>query len=184
MGFINWLDKHLEETFLIIMLVLIACVSMAQVIIRKIPGMASLTWAEEICRFFWIWSVFVSLPYTIKMENMLRVGVLKDLLPDTLKKTVNIAVDVITMACMAYLWYYSVTLVQNIKASGEFSPAMQWPMWFVYLFMLIGFALGTIRGIQIIIYHIQHFGDKELTTLEQTMQDAAKEAELAKEDDK
>ena len=67
MGFINWLDKHLEETFLIIMLVLIACVSMAQVIIRKIPGMASLTWAEEICRFFWIWSVFVSLPYTIKM---------------------------------------------------------------------------------------------------------------------
>ena len=184
MGFISWLDKHLEETFLIIMLVLIACVSMAQVIIRKIPGMASLTWAEEICRFFWIWSVFVSLPYTIKMENMLRVGVLKDLLPDAIKKTVNIVVDFITMSCMAYLGYYSITLLQNIKASGEFSPAMQWPMWFVYLFMLIGFALGTIRGIQIIIYHIQHFGDKELTTLEQTMQDAAKEAELAKEDDK
>jgi len=101
-----------------------------------------------------------------------------------LRRPVNIVVDFITMSCMAYLGYYSITLVQNIKASGEFSPAMQWPMWFVYLFMLIGFALGTIRGIQIIIYHIQHFGDKELTTLEQTMQDAAKEAELAKEDDK
>ena len=184
MKVLNWLDKHLEESFMVIMLVLIACVSMAQVIIRKIPGMASLTWAEEICRFFWIWSVFISLPYTIKMENMLRVGVLKDLLPDAIKKTVNIVVDFVTMACMAYFGYYSVTLVYNIKASGEFSPAMQWPMWFVYIFMLIGFFLGTFRGIQTTIHHIQHFGDKELTTLEQTMQDAAKEAEMAKEDDK
>lgn len=184
MKVLNWLDEHLEESFMIIMLVLIACISMAQVIIRKIPGMASLTWAEEVCRFFWIWSVFISLPYTIKMENMLRVGVLKDLLPDALKKTVNIVVDIITLGCMAYLGYYSVTLVSNIKASGEFSPAMQWPMWFVYLFMLIGFLLGTIRGVQTMIYHIRHFSDKELTTLEQTMQDAAKEAEMAKEDDK
>ena len=43
---IHWLDLHLEETFLVVMLVLIAGVTMLQVIVRKIPGMASLTWAE------------------------------------------------------------------------------------------------------------------------------------------
>ena len=86
---IHWLDLHLEETFLVVMLVLIAGVTMLQVIVRKIPGMASLTWAEELCRFLWIWSVFLSLPYTIRTDSMLRVGVLKDLLPETLRNTIS-----------------------------------------------------------------------------------------------
>ena len=97
---IHWLDLHLEETFLMVMLVLIAGITMLQVIVRKIPGMASLTWAEELCRFLWIWSVFLSLPYTIRMDSMLRVGVLKDLLPETLRKVLNLAVDAVTLGCM------------------------------------------------------------------------------------
>ena len=36
--------------------------------------------------------------------------------------------------------------------------------------MIIGFFLGGVRGIQVIVRHIQHFGDRELTTIEQTMQ--------------
>lgn len=183
MKVLHWLDKHMEETFLVVMLVLIACVSMLQVIVRKIPGMSSLTWAEEFCRFMWIWSVFISLPYTIRMENMLRVGVLKDLLPDFLKKIVNLAVDIVTMLSMAYLGYYSVTVYQNIARSNEISPAMQWHMSFVYVFMVIGFFLGAVRGIQMILIHIRDFHKKELSTIEQTMQDAAKEADMAKEGD-
>lgn len=45
---------------------------------------------------------------------------------------------------------------------------------------LIGFALGIARGIQQGILHIMHFSQKELTTLEQTMQDAAQEAAAGK----
>ena len=80
MRLIKWLDEHFEETLMIILLIIIACVTMIQVIVRKVPWLTSLTWAEEFCRFMWIWSVFISLPYTIRMENMLRVGVLVNLL--------------------------------------------------------------------------------------------------------
>ena len=156
MKLLDWLNKHLEESFMVVMLVLIACVSMLQVIVRKIPGMSSLTWA---------------------------VGVLKDMLPDKVKKVVNIVVDVVTMACMFYLGYYSIEVYDNIARSHEISPAMQWPMSFVYFFMIIGFFLGGVRGIQVIVRHIQHFGDRELTTIEQTMADAKKETELAQEGD-
>lgn len=183
MKVLHWLDEHLEETFLVVMLVLIACVTMLQVIVRKIPGMASLTWAEEFCRFMWIWSVFISLPYTIRTESMLRVGVVKDLLPDTLKKIINLAVDVITMVSMAFLGYYSLDVYKGIEASHEISPAMQWPMSFVYIFMVIGFFLAALRGIQMFIIHIKKFHEQELSTLEQTMQDAAKEAAMAQEGD-
>lgn len=58
MRLIKWLDEHLEETLMIILLIIIACVTMIQVIVRKVPWLTSLTWAEEFCRFMWIWSVF------------------------------------------------------------------------------------------------------------------------------
>jgi TRAP-type C4-dicarboxylate transport system permease small subunit len=177
---IKWLDDHFEESLLVILLVVIACVSLLQVIIRNIPWIPSLQWAEEFCRFCWIWSVFLSLPYTIRKGNMLRVSVLLDLLPNKLRKVINVLVDLVTTASMALLAVYSVAVVGGVMASKEASPAMVWPMWIVYIVMLIGFALGTLRGAQQMVLHITHFQDKELTTIEQTMLEAAEEAELAK----
>ena len=165
------------------MLVLIAGITMLQVIVRKIPGMASLIWAEELCRFLWIWSVFLSLPYTIRMDSMLRVGVLKDMLPETLRKVLNLVVDGITLGCMGVLGLYAVEVVSVIAESHEISPAMQWSMAFVYSFMVLGFFLGVVRSVQMLWIHVQHLQEKELSTLEQTLQDAADEAALAREGD-
>lgn len=111
---------------------------------------------------------------------MLRVGVLVDLLPQAMKKTIGIIVDLINMFCMGLLGFYSFEVLKNIYTSHEFSPAMEWPMWIVYAVMLFGYILATIRALQVMILHFKRFHERELTTLEQTMQDAAKEAEMAK----
>ena len=79
MKVIKWLDEHFEETFLVFFLVLISCITMLQIIARTF--FAALSWPEEFCRYCWIWSVFISLPYTMRKGNMLRVNVLVDLLP-------------------------------------------------------------------------------------------------------
>ena len=74
MKVIKWLDEHFEETFLVFFLVLISCITMLQIIARTF--FAALSWPEEFCRYCWIWSVFISLPYTMRKGNMLRVNVL------------------------------------------------------------------------------------------------------------
>lgn len=178
---LKWLDEHFEETMMLILLVIIACVSMLQVIIRKLPWIPALTWAEEFCRFCWIWSVFISLPYTIRMSSMLRVTVLLDILPDKVRKVLNLAVYFTTTIFMGVLAFYSVTVVSGIKASNETSPAMLWPMWIVYSIMIFGFGMSVIRGIQQIIKHIKLFNGHELTTIEMAMEDAKSETENARE---
>ena len=180
MKVIRWLDSHLEEALLIILLVMISCVELVQVIFRNVPFLSALTWAEEFCRFCWIWSVFISLPYTIRKGSMLRVSVLADLLPAKARHAVNIAVDLITAAVMLLLGVNSVKVVGSIYASSETSPAMLWPMWVIYSIMLFGFFVGTARGIQQAVLHIMHFNDKDLTTTELTMAEAAEEAEAAR----
>ena len=177
---IKWLDDHFEEVFLVIFLVLISCVSLLQVLFKKVPFLESLTWSDEFCRYMWIWTVFLSLRYTIRKGSMLRVSVLLDTLPQVVRKTINIIVDLITTACMGLLTYQSVKVVSDIYISGETSTAMLWPMWIVYSVMLFGFALGTLRGLQQAVIHVMHFGEKEMSTLEQTMAEAAEEAAMAK----
>ena len=69
MKVIKWLDEHFEETFLVFFLVLISCITMLQIIARTF--FAALSWPEEFCRYCWIWSVFISLPYTMRKGNMI-----------------------------------------------------------------------------------------------------------------
>lgn len=180
MKVLKWLDDHFEEIFLVIFLILISCVSLIQVIWKKVPVLKALPWTNEFCCFMWIWTVFLSLPYTIRKGSMLRVSVLLDAMPQVMRKTVNILVDCVTMASMGLMTFYSFSVVGSVLQSGETSAAMQWPMWIVYSMMIIGFGLGTLRALQMLIIHIMHFGEKELTTLEQTMQEAAEEAATAK----
>lgn len=180
MKVIKWLDDHFEEALLVVLLVLIACVQLVQVICRNVSFIPALTWAEEFCRFCWIWSVFLSLPYTIRKGSMLRVSILMDVFPHAVRSCINIAVDLITAGSMLLLGWHSVTVVQNILRSGETSPSMLWPMWIVYSVMLLGFFLGTLRGIQQACIHIRDFNKKELSTTEQAMADAAEEAEAAR----
>ena len=180
MKVLKWLDEHFEEAILIVLLVLIACIELIQVIFRNLSFVDALTWPEEFCRFCWIWSVFLSLPFTIRKGSMLRVNVIVDMFPQAIRKTINILIDLVNAGVMAILFRYSIDKVTKIRESAEASPAMTWPMWIIYSIMLVGFGLGVFRALQMAVIHIKHFNEKELTTLEQTMADAAEEAEAGK----
>ena len=175
MKIIRWLDEHFEEALLVLLLVMISCVELIQVIFRNLSFVTALTWAEEFCRFCWIWSVFISLPYTIRKGSMLRVSVLMDIFPKSVRNGINIAVDMVTSAAMILLGVNSITVVRNVMASGETSPAMLWPMWIVFSVMLPGFFLGFARGIQQAVIHIRGFRNDVVSTREQTVSEAAEE---------
>lgn len=151
----KWLDMHFEETLLVILLILIAFIELIQVIIRNIPWIPALTWAEEFCRFCWIWSVFLSLPYTIRNASMLRVSAVLDAVPEKAKRILNISADVITALVMLLLGVNSIGVVKSIAFSGEKSPAMLWPMWIVYSIILAGFLGGFLRAVQMTVLHLK-----------------------------
>lgn len=170
MKVIKWLDEHFEEAILIFLLALISCVELMQVVCRNVSFIPSLTWAEEMCRFLWIATVFLSLPYTIRTETMLRVTALIDILPWKLRNIMNIIVDVVTFAMMAVLSYYSFIVLQRILASGELSPAMMFPMWILYALVLIGFVLAALRSVQMFIIHIKHINIEPKSSTEEQME--------------
>ncbi len=181
MRVVKWLDEHLEETLLVLFLVLISCVMLLQVFMRYVIN-NSLTWPEEFCRYCYVWTGFFSLGYTIRNGNMLRVGVVMDLLPKVLRKIVAILVNLVCLVFFSVFFVNSIDVVQAITKMGQRSPAMGWPMNIVYICTVIGFALGALRTIQAIYLQIRYFGEDQQTTLEAVKEEAEAEAAMAAAD--
>jgi C4-dicarboxylate transporter DctQ subunit len=172
---VKWLNEHLEEAIMVFLLAAISCVMMAQIIARTFA--TSMPWPEEFSRYCYIWTVFLSLGYTIRKGNMLRVGILMDLLPNRLRKSIEIVVNIIMLVIFVILFRYSIVYTGKIKATGQFSPAMHIPMWIMYMSTIIGFGLAVLRMIQEIISGFKNFNKEVETTLEATIKEAKQEVQ-------
>lgn len=147
MAILKWLDQYLEEVILGILLFLIACVMMLQVFMRYVVG-ASLSWAEEFCRYLFIWSSLLSIGYSIRKKTILRVDTLVEMLPMRIKRFFRMAIELVVLVFFAYLFVKSIPVVNMIRDSGQTSPAMEIPMYFVYLSAEVGFLLAVVRSVQ------------------------------------
>lgn len=152
----NWLqkfDKSFEEVILGVLLVGMSIILMLQILMRAIVG-HSLTWAEELARYFYVWSVFLSIGCTIRVGNILRVDLLLNMLPQGLRKIMEILLDVLSVVLYSFLAYASISVVQKVQTGGQTSPAMEVPMYLVYLIVPVGFALASLRSVQKIYFTI------------------------------
>ena len=183
MKILKWLDEYGEEVILVLLLMLISFVMLAQVIARYVFN-NSMSWPEEFCRYCYIWTVFLSLGYTIRKGNMLRVGVVMDLFPAMVQRSVKILIDIVMIALFFVLFRQSLRAVLHIKnITREISSAMQIPMWFMYMATSVGFGLAILRTIQMMAGDIRHFRDKMESTIESTIKEAKAETEMAIQDD-
>lgn len=147
MKLIRKLDQSLEEWILGALLVGMAVILLIQILMRAVVG-NSLTWAEEVARYFYVWSVFLSLGCTIRNGNILRVDLLLELLPKRLRQIIEILLDLINVVLYAGLAYFSVSVMQKVQSSGQTSPALEIPMYLVYAIIPIGFVLASLRSVQ------------------------------------
>lgn len=149
MKVLKWLDEHLEEMLLIILLVVLTGIMSVQVFMRKILN-NSLTWSEELVRYMFVWSTFISVSYCIRKDATIRIDQAVELLPKNslIKKIVIISVKVIMLAFVAFAFYFSIDIVKGALASGQKSSAMRLPMWLVQLSVPFGMGLAVIRMIQ------------------------------------
>ena len=175
MSAIKWLDEHFEEAIMVILLSFITCVMMAQIIARNIFN--SMTWPEEFSRYCYIWTVFLSLGYTIKKGNALKVGIVMDLFPQKLRRTIEILANLIILILCIVFFRYAITYTNIINNTGQISPAMNIPMWIMYLSTVLGFGLASIRTAQEIVKNVKNFNEKSETTLEATIKEAKVEVE-------
>ena len=86
---LKFLDKHLEEFIMVLLLSSIVVIMLFQIIRRYIFN-DSLSWSEEFCRYCFIWMMFVAFSYSARLGSDLRVDALIGMLPQGCRNIIEI----------------------------------------------------------------------------------------------
>lgn len=175
MKVIRWLNEHFEGTILLVMLLLLTIVMSAQIVARYFFH-SPMSWPEEFCRYCYVWTVFLSLGFTLKKGNMLRVNVVVDLFPTFIRNLIRLCGDALLLVVFAVFFYNAVLRTDFIRGTGQVSPAMQIPMWLMYCSTVAGFGIGVLRLMQACWFDVKNLNTRGITTREAILQEAAEEA--------
>ncbi|QQS88186.1 TRAP transporter small permease [Fusobacterium canifelinum] len=141
------IDDYLEETILLILLVLMTCIMGIQIVSRYV-FQNSLTWSEELVRYMFVWSAFLGIPFCIKHGLSIKVDQFRNLFPIPLQKALMYIDKIIIFVLFLVMFIYSCLVVKASYLSGQTSPAMQIPMWIVQLSVCVSSLLSMMRSIQ------------------------------------
>lgn len=160
MKFIKWLNDNLEETLMGISLWFIVLIMGLQVVMRYIFKQ-SISWSEESSRYFFIWFTFLGISYAVHNNSHIRLDIIETLIPK-LKKPLEITGDVFFLAFCVYMIKPGMKVISFLMGSNQLSPALQFPMYFVYASLLIGLFLTTFRLIQKYVVKFMNKNNKEV----------------------
>ena len=153
---VKWLDDHLEETLLIILLVAITGMTGMQVFMRKVFN-SPLSWSEELCRYCFMWSGFIGVAYCVRKRCEIKITTFVSLFPAKIQTLFLLLVDLLCFVMYGWFSYVAFNIVRKTVASGQLSPAIGIPSYFIYLGALLGFLLALFRIVQTTAGDVQEF---------------------------
>jgi TRAP-type transport system small permease protein len=118
----------------------------------------SLSWSEELARYFSIYAVFFGAAIAMRYQNLIAVEVLHEFIPAALSKWLKVLVNLICIFFFALLFLKGIEMVNHVQA--QMSPALQIPMSIPYASIPIGAVLLIINTIVVIIELLKGVNNK------------------------
>ncbi len=159
---LKWLNENLEEFLMVALLIAMTLIMGIQVFARYALG-ASLSWSEEITRYLFIWSAFISVSYCTKKCISIKIEQFVALFPRRGQAIFKVVNHTLELIFFFYLIPFSVSYLRSAFESGQVSPACGIPMYYIQAAPLVSFLLVAIRIIQrwIVEFKIAIGKDKE-----------------------
>lgn len=144
---LRWLDQNLEEFLLVLFLAAMAVIMGIQVLARYVLGM-SLSWSEEVARYLFVWSGFLSVSYCTKKCVSIKIEQFVASFPKRWKAALKVLNHTIELVLFLYLLPFAWNYFYSAVISGQKSPALGLPMYLVQAAPMTGFVLCAFRVVQ------------------------------------
>lgn len=153
-SYINKIFKNIEEVILCIGIIILAIFLNINVIARK-QGMAYAFYVDELAMFLVIIITFIGISYAVREGSHIRMSAIFDILPETIKRYLMIAICLFSAMMLFHLTYLSVIYVLVLRESGQIAPALGIPYWIGNIIVPIGFFLTAIQYLIVIYRNIK-----------------------------
>ncbi|WP_444678975.1 TRAP transporter small permease [Halomonas sp. E19] len=139
----TWISKT-EAAILALGVILMAVNTVSNVISRFVFG-ESLHFAEEVNRILIVMITFAGIGYAARHGRHIRMSAFYDALPTGGRRALMILICLFTALVMFVLCYYSIGYIQTLYSRGRVLPSLSIPVWMIYLWVPIGFAITGIQ---------------------------------------
>lgn len=154
----------IEELIIAISLLFVTALLFVNIVLRY--GFSNnTTWAEELIRYVMIWITFIGGAVCFRKGVHVGVDFLMNLVKGKAKKGLRLFVNIASIVFMIFLVKFSMDLVLFTMDTGQITPSLQIPLYYVYLAIPIGSLLSILHLIINTIGLLQH---KENPALEMT----------------
>lgn len=158
LGVVDLLIARIEAVMLAAGVLLMALNTCINVIARFVFG-EGLFFSGEINRILIILITFAGLGYAARHGRHIRMSAIYDTLPTKARKVLMIVISLFTAAVMFFLCYFSVEYIQIMYGRGRVLPALSLPIWIIYIWVPVGFA---VTGIQYVLTAITNLMAKDV----------------------
>jgi TRAP-type C4-dicarboxylate transport system permease small subunit len=148
------IDEHFEEAIVVALMAMMTVLIGVQIFMRYVMG-ASLSWSEELARYFFIWATYIGIAYAVRKHAHIRVTMVTDLLPAGGQAYVRALTHVIFGAFALFVMYQGWFMVEKTFRFGQKSASLGLPMGILYLAPFTGFLLVVLRLAQALLLDLR-----------------------------
>ncbi len=153
----TWISRT-ESVILAMGVILMAINTIANVLSRFILG-ESLHFSEEVNRILIVMITFAGIGYAARHGRHIRMSAIYDAVPTGGRRWMMIFISLFTALVMFVLCYYSIGYISTIYSRGRVLPSLSIPVWIIYLWVPLGFA---ITGIQYLLTAIKNLTSRDV----------------------
>ena len=144
---LHWLDDKLEEFVIVMCLIAMTLIMGIQVFSRYVLGM-SLSWSEELTRYLFIWSGFLSVSYCSKKCLSIKIEQFVAMFPRRGRAIFKVVNHTFECIFFVYMIPYAFSYMMSAVESGQVSPACGIPMYYIQAAPFVSFVLVAFRILQ------------------------------------
>lgn len=177
---IDYIDMQISrfEGFILAFGVIAMAINTITAVISRFVFNDAIIVTDELNMIFIIIVTFAGISYASRNGRHIRMSAIYDLLNEKYRKILMIFIVSITSICMFFLSYFSVVYIIDIYESGRILPALEIPVFYIYLWVPIGFFITALQYAFVIIKNIQEDEVYISTTVTDTYCDIDKNIEL------
>lgn len=112
-----------------------------------------LSWGEEVARFTYIWSAFIGASYVAMTREHIQVSFFVSRFPPKVQRVVQILQGILMIG--GSIWILPSAFAHAVEQHRNLSPALEIPIFYVYISFPIGMLLLVIRLVQLLVTDVR-----------------------------
>lgn len=107
-------------------------------------------WSEEAARYLMVWSTMLGISIATRQKAHLGIDIFVSMAPKKAQRILEIISWSMLIIMYVFLVITSILFICNAVKTGNVTPMLRIPFYIIYLALPIGFALGAVRGAQVL----------------------------------